>query len=335
MLPAHTEPLPETAMALDLRPLTLGELLDRSFSLYRTHFRTFVAIMAVPAVLAAGFALLLELVQGRRLPPPGTPPTPGAVLFMLGPMIALWVGILFYLAVHIVAVGATTAAVSELYMGRSATARGGYERVRDRIGRLLLVLVLTTLRLAAAVIVPLVLAGIILAMATRSASQTPGAVFFLGILLVFLSVLLVVVVVVFLTLRYCLAVPAVVIESVTAREAIKRSIGLMRGNLGRGFVLILFGVVIAQITTLIFQGPFMMAAFMAGPGTAAALGLSLIGAFTGALGNAISTPLMSVAIALLYYDARVRHEGLDLQIMMDTLDDPSARMASPRPSAVL
>jgi hypothetical protein len=322
-------------MALDLRPLTLGELLDRSFSLYRTHFRTFVAIMAVPAVLAAGFALLLELVQGRRLPPPGTPPTPGAVLFMLGPMIALWVGILFYLAVHIVAVGATTAAVSELYMGRSATARGGYERVRDRIGRLLLVLVLTTLRLAAAVIVPLVLAGIILAMATRSASQTPGAVFFLGILLVFLSVLLVVVVVVFLTLRYCLAVPAVVIESVTAGAAIRRSVSLMQGHLGRGFVIVLFGFVIAQITALILQGPFQVGVYMVGPDTAAAFSLRLMGAFAGAVGNAISTPLMSVALALLYYDARVRHEGLDLQIMLDTLDSPSGAASPSSAPAVL
>ena len=48
----------------------------------------------------------------------------------------------------------------------------------------------------------------------------------------------------------------------------------------------------------------------------------------------ISTPLMSIALALLYYDARVRQEGLDLQIMMDALDAPSADMASPRPSTV-
>jgi Membrane domain of glycerophosphoryl diester phosphodiesterase len=320
-------------MALDLRPLTLGELLDRSFSLYRSHFRTFVAIMAVPAVLGAGFALLLELAQGdRSLGPPGARPTPDAIFRMAWPVIALWVGILFYLAVHVVAVGATTAAVSELYMGREATARGGYDRVRSRIGRLLLVLVLTSLRLGAVVLVPLILAGVVVALAVgRSGPLATIVAIILGLLLILGAVMLVV----FLTLRYCLAVPAVVIESVTARQAIRRSIALMRGNLGRGFVLVLFAFVIAQITTLIFQGPFMAGAYVAGPDAAAALWLRLMGACAGALGNAISAPLMSVALALLYYDARVRHEGLDLQIMMDTLDAPSGGLTSPRASAAL
>jgi hypothetical protein len=34
--------------ALDLRPLSLGELLDRTFSLYRKHFFLFVGIAAIP-----------------------------------------------------------------------------------------------------------------------------------------------------------------------------------------------------------------------------------------------------------------------------------------------
>ena len=33
----------------ELRPLSLGELLDRTFSLYRNHFWVFVGIMAIPA----------------------------------------------------------------------------------------------------------------------------------------------------------------------------------------------------------------------------------------------------------------------------------------------
>ena len=322
---------PETGMALDLRPLTLGELLDRSFSLYRSHFRTFVAIMAVPAVLGAGFALLLELVQGRSLPPPGTPPTPDAIFRMIGPAIALWVGILFYLAVHTIAVGAMTAAVSELYMGRDATARAGYDRVRSRIGRLILVLVLTSLRLGAALVVPLFFAGAIGALAVASRSRPGAGAAVVGVLLIFCALAFALALMVFLTLRYCLAVPAVVIESITARQAIRRSIELMRGNLGRGFVIVLFGFVIAQITALVLQGPFQAGAYLVGVNSAAALWLKLAGACAGALGNAISTPLISVALSLLYYDARVRHEGLDLQIMLDTLAAPAP--SAPRVSA--
>ena len=48
-------------MSLDLRPLTLGELLDRSFSLYRRHFWLFVGIMALPSLLGLAFGLLVAL----------------------------------------------------------------------------------------------------------------------------------------------------------------------------------------------------------------------------------------------------------------------------------
>jgi hypothetical protein len=33
---------------LDLRPLSLGEMLDRTFSLYRGHFWLFIGINSVP-----------------------------------------------------------------------------------------------------------------------------------------------------------------------------------------------------------------------------------------------------------------------------------------------
>jgi hypothetical protein len=318
------------APALDLRPLTLGELLDRAFSLYRSHFATLVAIMAVPAVLGAGFALFRELIQGRpdatgrgasSLPPELATP---------GFLVILCLGALFYLGLHIVAVGATTAALSEVYMGRPATAGEAYARVRGRTGPLLMVLVLTTFRVVGIIIVPFAIVVPLVGFAMRSAASGALAVaIVLGGLLSLCSLLLALL----LMLRYSLAVPATVIESVTAREAIRRSIDLMRGNLGRAFVLIVFGFVIAQITALVLQGPFLVGALMAGPESTMAFWLTLAGTLTGALGDAISSPLTAVAFALLYYDARVRHEGLDLQIMMDALGDGSAGLAPPRPSA--
>src|SRR6202051_3258887 len=47
---------------LDLRPLSLGELLDRSFFLYRRHFILFAGISAIPYLIivgaTAGFVML-------------------------------------------------------------------------------------------------------------------------------------------------------------------------------------------------------------------------------------------------------------------------------------
>jgi hypothetical protein len=74
----------------------------------------------------------------------------------------------------------------------------------------------------------------------------------------------------------------------------------------------------------------MMAAAIAGPDTPLAFWLNLIGAVTGALAGAVSGPVMIIAFAVLYYDVRIRSEGLDLQIIMSKLGTPPA----PAPSGV-
>lgn len=46
---------------LDLRPLSLGEVLDRTFSLYRRHFLLFIGIAAIPHLLTLALGLLQVL----------------------------------------------------------------------------------------------------------------------------------------------------------------------------------------------------------------------------------------------------------------------------------
>jgi hypothetical protein len=47
----------------DLHPLSLGELLDRTFTYYRRHFWTLVGIMAIPQVLIVAVNVLLQSFQ--------------------------------------------------------------------------------------------------------------------------------------------------------------------------------------------------------------------------------------------------------------------------------
>src|SRR2546425_4825838 len=49
---------------LDLRPLSIGELLDRTFSLYRRNFLLFVGIAAIPHLLV----LAVKLAQVAVMP---------------------------------------------------------------------------------------------------------------------------------------------------------------------------------------------------------------------------------------------------------------------------
>ena len=63
---------------VELRPLSLGELLDRTFRLYRNHFLLFVSIMAIPAAFSIPANVLLLTFQGSVMnaaaTAPGKPP---------------------------------------------------------------------------------------------------------------------------------------------------------------------------------------------------------------------------------------------------------------------
>lgn len=315
-------------MVTSLRPLTLGELLDRSFSLYRANFRTFLALMAPPSVFAAGIGALGDVFQGAAggrlrgwLESDETAVTASVLLAFF--YLMLVVG---YLVFYVAAVGATTSAVSEIYFGREASTLDAYRRVRGRLGRLVLVMLQVGLRAGGVMLLGVMLVG-------GTAAMSRGSAALAGILLAILILVVTIVLCAFLTLRYGLSVAAVVLEPITARQALRRSVELTRGRLWRVFLLGLFAAVIAYITLLVFQMPFMIAAVVAGPGTIAALALSLIGTVVGALANAASGAIMVVALALLYYDARVRTEGLDLQLMMQGLDGLATPVAPSSPSA--
>jgi hypothetical protein len=63
---------------------------------------------------------------------------------------------------------------------------------------------------------------------------------------------------------------------------------------------------------------------------------------SGGIGGAVSGPLMVIALTLLYFDARVRKEGLDLQLLManlqqgtpDSVMPPAAIPGAPQEPAV-
>lgn len=298
-------------MSMELRPLSLGELLDRSFTLYRRHFITFVGIMAVPAAVTLLFSLSSQLVPHRAAQTASTLNPVSAGWIMTGALFGMML-LLAYVLAYMVALGATTAAVSELYLDRPITIAGAYAQMRGLKGSLMILMLLTGLRVLGAILVTLLVIGIIMGIFGSGAP-------FLGGLLAILTGLAGFVLVMLMTLRYALAVPALTLEPLSPSEAIRRSVDLTRGNVWRVFVLTIFASIITYISVMIFQVPLLTAAMIAGPESAAAFWLNLAAAVTGAIASAISGPIMIIALAVLYYDVRIRHEGLDLQIMMEKL----------------
>lgn len=317
---------------LDLRPLSLGELLDRSFRLYRQHFWLFVGIMAVPSVLALAMALVVAVVN----PEAASRDANGIIDQTAAITTVIWFfGALFlmggvYIVAYAVALGATTVAVSEIYQGRPVTIGGAYQPLKGKVGRLVLLLVLFALRFVGLAFLVVMAAGVAGAIAGRGSALAAGIIFLISMVIAGLLWL-------WMALRYPVAIPAMVLEGRKARASIQRSIELTRGSAFRVFVLLMFTAIVTYAVLAIVQGPFLVAIMMAGPESSTAFVLNLIGTVAGSVGSALTAPLMIVAFAVLYYDLRVRQEGLDLQIMIGNLGavPPPASAAPAAPPSPL
>lgn len=147
--------------SLELRPLTLGEILDRTFTIYRTHFTLFIGIAAVPQAVVLAFALVQTAVIGI------SPETSLTTVAMN--LATLLVAIVAYL----VAQGGAVLAISELYLGRTITIAQALRAVWDDIGPLFGVLMLNGLAVTVG-LVALVIPGIYIA--CRLMVSIPAAV---------------------------------------------------------------------------------------------------------------------------------------------------------------
>jgi hypothetical protein len=307
---------------VDLRPLTLAELLDRSFSTYKQHLWLFVGIMAVPGVWSMIFAVAMELLQVplRQNVESGTPSEEAilrsAVVILVAAGFAI-VAVLIYLFAYALALGATTVAVSHLYMGRDTTVGAAYTAVRRHAGPLVLLLFWGWLRLFLT-IMGFVIVGAILAAVFGVVSPILSGLVMIAAFAGAFGLCL------FLVVRWGVAVPAVVLENLGARSSLRRSVELTEDNRGRVFLVILCAAVVGYATILVLQMPFVVAATLAGPGTSLATLLNVIGAVLGGIGSMFSGPIMIIGLAMIYYDLRIRKEALDLQLMQETLDTPGS-----------
>jgi hypothetical protein len=84
-------------------------------------------------------------------------------------------------------------------------------------------------------------------------------------------------------------------------------------------VLFVFTVIVTYAALAIFQMPFAIAALVVGLETPTGFVLNMLGVITGSIASALTSPLAVVAMATLYYDLRIRNEGLDLELMVAKL----------------
>ena len=273
----------------DLRPLSLGEILDRTFTLYRSYFLLFVGISAIPRVLT----LILSLAQvfvlipmgglglggtAPRAPVPPTQMVGGIIAYVVISLLALVVGLIVLLLTQ----GATIVAVSELYLGRSITIADSFRRVRGDLGTLLGVVILNGLAIFAGFIFLII----------------PG---------------------IYIMCRLLVCVPAALTENLGPVESLERSFALTTDNAGRAFMILLLYFAISFGAGALFAAPFEVGVFFSknSPGLMAFwLAMTQVGAF---VAGVLVTPVVTIASAVFYYDLRVRKEAFDLQMLMSPL----------------
>jgi hypothetical protein len=134
---------------------------------------------------------------------------------------------------------------------------------------------------------------------------------FLRSLLVIVGIILLIVPMFWIVARYFAVIPAIVLEDAGMFSAFSRSADLSRG---RKWHILGTLVLVTIIYYLLVVGVSMLGAL---------IGNFVIQTMVSSVGTILIYPVVAIAESLLYYDTRIRSEGLDIELMTDALDVPS------------
>jgi hypothetical protein len=317
-------------MELALRPMSTSQVLDRTFYIYRNHF-----------VLLAGIGSLLPamlLVMQLAFIPLGFPPRATAktapealVILLLGYFCCYGV---IYLVGTALAGGATVVGVSKLHLGQGVTIGEAYKQVFSRFWRIVGVIVLLGLIVFGSLFIGEVIAIVVITFSAGSASIfARGSTGLAGIGIVLAVTWAVAVFLgaigaaLFFYSKLALAIPACILEQLPVGVALRRSWYLTKGSVWRIMLVNLLTWVLSAVLGLALTVPGQVLAATL-PTKAQLIGLVLqhLGGF---IAGVVAGPIATTAIALIYYDQRVRKEAFDLQHMMEAM----GQQAVPPPQA--
>ena len=292
---------------IPLRPMRFGEILDASFKLFRLTFSQ----VTVLVIVTLGVLTILQVFV--QPPVPGLMADPAefdvfTAADATGFIASFGIAIITQLFVYPLVRGAATGIAVEADRGGDTSWQAGLRTARALAGRLI---GLSFLLLGLGILVMLALGAVI-----------GGPIFLfvqadivpLAVVWGLLSLLLLVVVFTAGTALVYLAVPILLVEHLRPWAAILRSVELVRPQLLRvvGLVFItalLLGVVggVLGVVTV----PFTLVG-----GRIAQVATAIITLVT----QVITVPFQANIALLLYVDARVRAEGLDVAVLTAELD---------------
>jgi len=283
----------------NFEPMTTGMVLDRSFRLYLDNFALMVGLSAILNVplLFISFMLSASRIDVTKLN--------GATV------VAILIGVILFLLTLIIVApmigGATALAVSDIYLGKSATAGAVLSAAWRKVWTLLKTQIIVGLILFGLMLAAGMVLGAVAGIMTLISVPAVLVLFVFG-----MGMLVCLVGIVILFLSYALIAPIVMIEgSDRGREIRNRSWRLVEGNRLKVFLIFLILVV---IQVLVQGGVAVVSAITFGLGNASITASVLDGII-----SILLTPLSAIAITLLYYDFRIRKEGFDLEMLSQSI----------------
>jgi len=316
--------MPTAAPAL--RPLTVGEILDASFKVYRRSFVTMaraILVIAVPVgILTALIRLSITSTSSSltTISPTGQEQLNGHVLGRDIGIEALSYVVTFVSIALITAV--VYRLVGDVYLGHKPTWRGALGEGLRKLHSVVWITFVNGVFIFLIVFVPIVLI-VVVGVAGHSAG--------LAVLVGFLFGIPAICGVVWYWVGSQFSVPALMLENYKGTKAIRRGFRLVRHQWWRSFGCLLLISIIVGILTAVVTGILAALLLAFAKSTVATF---TVNAVTEIVTTVLFTPVTACTVVVLSIDLRVRKEGYDLHLLaqdLGTQPGSSALSFLPRP----
>jgi hypothetical protein len=289
-----------------LRPLSVGDIIDRTIRLYRANFVLFFAVAALPTLIVEVLERAFGLTQTFNLNDftSALSTSGGAVVLPrqlqpANPIAAFVVGLVAF-ALFIVQYGALIHVVGQRYLGRPASIRDSFSEGLRAAPRLFIS------GLVVIGVIAVVFVVLFIGVAALNSQAFAAVALILGLIGFFILFP-------FLLMSLAVLGPAVVLEGLGPIAAIRRSFHLMQKARWRAFGLYILMGIISSLLGLIFTVLFFVS-FVSEPTVR-----TVLQSVASIASAAVSYPLLYGSLAILYYDLRVRKEAFDLQLAAEAL----------------
>jgi len=276
----------------DLRPLSVGEIIDVAIKIWRRHFATLARIVFVVVAPVQVLSTLVATSAGDFEtfdPTTGEPTVDGGAL--AGWVAGMGVAQLLAGLAFLISSAAVLRAVSVAYLGGTPDWRDSLRAATGRIGSLIWL----------------------------------GFLMFGGLMLSAFALLFPAI---WLGVSWSIAYPVLIAEGQRGRKALGRSFHLVEHRWWPTFGALFLAFLLQSFIGLVLGLPL---GFLTANAESDALWAILLTMAVGIVSSVVTTPFMAAVLVLIYFDLRVRKEGFDLQLLSQGVGIPGDALPAEAP----